>query len=316
MKLFRFVIVLILLVASIAVIFRPAAAQTTDSVYVTETGHWIWGEFLRTYNSVSDPLLYFGYPITDDFTDPVTKQHVQYFQRARFDLIETDGVSQIKIAPLGTLLHEDGVPLADIPNEGPTCRAFSTGYSVCYAFLQFYDAYDGANHFGNPVSSLEVVDGRYMQYFEYARMEWWPEKPEGQRVVLSDIGRIYFDKVVADPQLLKPSPPTDVSNNLLNPRVHVFTRNALIRTGSQQTVYVVVQDQYLRPMAKSQVSVTVTYPDQTQEFYRLPETNEFGISQFSFTVPAYDVRSVIDVKAEITLRGEMVSGTSWFRLWY
>jgi len=316
MKLFRFVTVLICLVGLIAAVFHPVVAQTTDSVYVTETGHWIWGEFLRTYNSVSDPLLIFGYPITDDFTDPVTKQHVQYFERARFDLVETEQGAHIKIAPLGSLLHEEGVPLADIPNEGPTCRAFGSGYSVCYAFLQFYDAYDGTAHFGSPVSSLEVVDGRYMQYFEYARMEWWPEKAEGQRVVLSNIGRIYFDKVVADPALLKPSPPTDIAGSLLKPHVRVFTRNALIRSGDQQTIYVVVQDQYLRPMAKSQVGVTITYPDQSQEFYRLPETNEFGISQFSFTVPDYDVRSVIDVRAEITLRGETDSGSSWFRLWY
>jgi len=316
MKLFRSVVVLLFLVGLIAAFVHPAAAQTTDSVYVTETGHWIWGEFLRTYNSVSDPLTIYGYPITDDFTDPVTKQHVQYFERARFDLVETERGTQIKIAPLGTLLHEEGVPLADIPNEGPTCRAFNNGFSVCYAFLQFYDAYDGSTHFGNPVSSLEVIDGRYMQYFEYARMEWWPEKPEGQRVILSELGRIYFDKVVADPALLKASPPTDIAGSLLKPRVKVFTRNALSRSGSQQTIYVVVQDQYLRPMAKSQVSVTVTYPDQTQEFYRLPETNEFGISQFSFTIPEFDVRSVITVQAEITRGGETVKGTSWFRIWY
>jgi acyl-CoA thioesterase FadM len=321
MKPFRIVLVLLLSAGLMAALIRPAAAQssdsqTTDSVYVTETGHWIWGEFLRTYNSVSDPLLYFGYPITDDFTDPVTHQHVQYFQKARFDLVDSETGAQVKIAPLGSLLHENGVPLADIPNEGPTCRAFSSGYSVCYAFLQFYDAYDGVNHFGSPISSLEVVNGRYVQYFEYARMEWWPEKAAGQRVVLSDLGRIYFDQVVADPQLLKSSPPANIAGSLLKPQVRVFARNALIGAGESQVIYVVVQDQYLRAMTKSQVGVTLKYPDQTQEFYRLPETNEFGISQFSFTVPEYKVKSVIEVEAEVTIRGETVKGSSWFRLWW
>jgi hypothetical protein len=69
-------------------------------------------------------------------------------------------------------------------------------------------------------------------------------------------------------------------------------------------------------MTKSQVSVTLKYPDETQEFYRLPETNEFGISQFSFTVPEYKVKSVIEVRVEVTIRGETATGSTWFRLWW
>ena len=83
-------------------------AQDSDSVYVPETGHWIWGEFLRTYNSVPDPLLYFGYPITDDFTDPITKSRVQYFERARFDLLETPEGPKVQIAPLGQPKYNKG----------------------------------------------------------------------------------------------------------------------------------------------------------------------------------------------------------------
>ena len=291
-------------------------AQSSSSVYVPETGHWIWGEFLTEYNSVSDPLLYFGYPITDDFVDPVTSQHVQYFQKARFDLVDTVNGPKISIAPLGEYLHEDGAPLADIAEDGPTCRRFETGFSVCYAFLQFYDAYKGSDYFGNPVSALEVVDGRYIQYFENARMEWWPDRAAGERVVLTDLGRIYFDKVVANPELLKSSPPANIAGNLLNPVARVFAQKALIGVGEQQTVYVVVQDQYLRAMSGAQVGVTIVFPDGASEFYRLSETNEYGVSQFSFDVPNYEVQSVIEVKADISIRGESTSGSSWFRIWW
>ncbi len=291
-------------------------AQSSDSVYVSETGHWIWGEFLRAYNSVSDPLFYYGYPITDDFTDPVTRTRVQYFQKARFDLVDTVEGPQIQMAPLGRLLHESGAPLADIPNDGPTCRPFNSGYSVCYAFLQFYDAFDGPNRFGLPISEVEVVDGRYVQYFDYVRMEWWPEKPAGERVLLTDLGKIYFDKVVADPELLKASPPANISGSLLTPRVNVFTLKSLIGAGEQQTVFVVVQDQYLRAVDGVQVGVTLYFPDGSTEFYRLPETNEYGISQFSFTSPSLPVRSTINLTAEIAIRGESASGKSWFRIWW
>lgn len=295
---------------------RPVAAQDTDSVFVPETGHWVWGEFLETYNSVADPGFYFGNPITDDFTDPVTRAHVQYFEKARFDLVDTDDGPRVQMAPLGQLLHESGNPLADIPNEGPSCRAFPSGYNVCYAFLQFYDSYDGALHFGQPLSEVEVIDGRYVQYFDYARMEWWPDLPAGQRVRLTNLGQIYFEKVVANPDLLKPSPPPDMAGNVLNPRVRVFVLKSLIGAEEQQTVYVIAQDQYLRSIEGAQVGVTLNFPNGTAESYRLPDTNEYGVSQFTFTTVNLPVRSVVTLKAEIRIRGESGSGKAWFRMWW
>jgi hypothetical protein len=292
------------------------AAQHADSLYVSATGHWIWGEFLQTYNSNPDPLFYFGNPITDDFIDPLTKNHVQYFEKARFDLIETSEGPQVRLAELGQLLHESGTPLADIPNEGTSCRAFSSGYSICYAFLQFYDSFDGATHFGLPISDVEVIDGRYVQYFDYARMEWWPDLPAGQRVQLTDLGQVYFDKFVADPDLLKPSPPPESSGSRLNPRVSVFTAKSLIGAGEQQTVYVIAQDMFLRPVEAAQVEVTMLYPNGTSERYRLPPTNEYGVSQFTYTTTDLPVQSTVYIKAEIQIRGETAGAKAWFRIWW
>ena len=305
-----------LVIAILAGAAGGASAQENESLYVPETGHWVWGEFLKAYNSVPDPVFYFGYPITDDFKDPVTRGHVQYFEKARFDLVDTDDGQRVQMAPLGQLLHESGNPLADIPNEGPTCRAFESGYSVCYAFLQFYDAYDGENRFGLPLSDVEVVDGRYVQYFDYTRMEWWPDRPSGQRVALTDLGKVYFDKVVANPDLLESSPPANISGNLINPRVRVFALKSVIGVNEPQTVFVIAQDQYLRAVEGAQVGVTLFLPDGRQEFYRLPETNEYGISQFTFTTADLPVRSVVNIITEINIRGEHGSGRSWFRIWW
>lgn len=316
MRYLRFVLVILAISAVVLGTGKDTRAQSSDSVYVSETGHWIWGDFLRMYNSVSDPLLYFGYPITDDFADPITSQRVQYFQKARFDLVDTSQGPQVQVALLGQLLHESGAPLADFPVDGPNCRAFDVGYSVCYAFLQFYDAYDGLNWFGNPVSDVEVVDGRYIQYFEKARMEWWPERPAGQRVVLSDVGRIYFDKVVANPELLKSSPPVNIAGNLLHPQVRVFALRSLIGPAESQTVFVVVQDQYLRPIPNAEIGVTLFFPDGTKEFFRLSESNDKGISQFSFTTGNLPEQSVVNIQAEVSVRGEIASGRSWFRFWW
>lgn len=292
------------------------SAQGSDSVYVPETGHWIRGEFLKEYNSVSDPLLYFGYPITDDFLDTVTNQQEQYFQKARFDLVDTPNGPQVQLAHLGSLLHENNDQLANIAEDGPTCRRFSNGFSVCYAFLQFYDAYNGSAYFGLPISKLEVIDGRYVQYFEDARMEWWPERAAGERVVLTDLGRVYFDKIAANPDLLKPNLALNAQGKLANPVVRVFAQKALIGAGEQQIVDVVVQNQYLQAMPGAQVGLTITLPDGTSQFYRLPETNQYGFSQITLPVPSLDAQSVVQLNAEVTIDGESAEGSGWYRIWW
>ncbi len=316
MKKFRFLAILILLTVVVFGISRAATAQSSDSIYVNETGHWIWGDFLHLYNSSADPLLVFGYPITDDYSDPLTDNRIQYFQKVRFDVVDTTQGERVQVAQLGRLLYVPGAPLADIAQEGPTCRMFENGFSVCYAFLQFYDANNGAVFFGAPISGVEVIDGRYMQYFENVRMEWWPDRPSGQRVVLTDLGRLYFDKYVNDPELLKADPSANSAGDLVKPITRVFVLHSLIGAGESQTVYVIAQDQFLRPLDGAQVGVTLAFPDGTTEFYRLNETNEFGISQFTFNAANLPTRSVVNVQAEINLRGETSTGISWFRLWW
>ena len=61
-----------------------------------------------------------------------------------------------------------------------------------------------------------------VQYFEKARMEWQPWSENGRRVVIADLGRIYFDKMGEDPGLLQPTPPisADTAPLVLSLQVH------------------------------------------------------------------------------------------------
>ena len=81
--------------------FRTVIAQDFDELYIPETGHWIKGKFLDYYRSVDDPYLYFGYPITDAFVDPLTDRETQYFERARFDLTTEDYRSFVRTGTSG-----------------------------------------------------------------------------------------------------------------------------------------------------------------------------------------------------------------------
>lgn len=79
--------------------FAPLPANTTstaDSTYFPQTGHSVGFGFRAYFMShgldIGDPgismresVALFGYPISQEFTDPATGYSVQYFQRAVFE---------------------------------------------------------------------------------------------------------------------------------------------------------------------------------------------------------------------------------------
>ena len=302
----------------ILISISPASvgAQTTDEVFVRETGHDIRGEFFKFYFAADDPLLLFGYPITDEIPDPITGEKVQYFQRARFDLTYSQNGLSVQLAPLGTLLYEAGAPLAPVSTNSPTCRLFpSTSKSVCYAFLQFYDAHNGAFYFGNPITELLEEGGRFVQYFDRARLEWRPEMPAGQRVVISDLGRIYYSKRVDDLNLLGPA-----GYNLINPpdpiQAYAFVSETLVIPGEKQTLFVIVQDADFNPIANAFTSMTLIFPDGSQRTTRLKPTDSDGITLYQFTVSKSSVNDIVRIEIQAEYGGLSTKAFSWFRVWW
>jgi hypothetical protein len=80
-----------------------------------------------------------------------------------------------------------------------TCRYFrETGHYVCEEFLEFFDARGQLEAFGYPVSEgFEDVThrGLWVQYFQRARMEWYPENPAPYQVqlglLIDELGHSY-----------------------------------------------------------------------------------------------------------------------------
>lgn len=295
----------------------PAAvrAQTENPLYFEETGHTVQGEFLKFYLSASDPLLLFGYPITEEITDPINGQTSQYFQRVRLDLVNTTSGRQVKLAPLGEILHKAGTPEAPIAKNSPVCRLFSNGHTVCYAFLQFYDRFNGSVFFGEPVSEVEQEGNRFIQYFEFVRMEWRPELPQGQRVALSDLGKIYYDYRIGLPEAPKLNPAI-IKRGVQNIQTRAFVSHALSAANSEQDVYVIVQDQFLQPVEGASVNLTVILPDGRQELYRAPATDRDGISRLSFQVKDLPVRAIVQVNVIVDYQTQIKETSTWFRIWW
>src|SRR5918992_919798 len=79
------------------------------------------------------------------------------------------------------------------PNWAPPRTVYipETGQTVDQLFLDLWLSGGGAISWGNPITpEIEEEDGQIVQYYEYARFEYWPEGDEqGNYVTLGEIGR-------------------------------------------------------------------------------------------------------------------------------
>jgi len=315
-KRFWILVSLIFVVAALGTANQHVVAQSGSPRYFPETGHWVTDDFLLKYESIPNPTLLYGAPITEAFVDTFGTK-VQYFEKVRFELDPTLPVNiQIKLSPLGIYLYEEGRKLGLLSNS-PACRAYSeTGHSVCYAFLDFFDANGGISQFGYPISGFEDHNGRYVQYFQNARLEWHPENPPGQWVTVGNLGLRYFYHHGDDPKLLTPIRETDnIPLSVLRLRTRAFVSSSVLPSGGSQTIYVIVQDQNFKPVPGAKVDFIVKLPDGSTKEYRTRNTNTAGVSTLNFSVgsESQGIASIDVLVSYNTLEGE--TRTS-FNIWW
>jgi hypothetical protein len=317
---FRRVSIFIIAFLVVASSVFASSSQAADTFLYERTGHWVTGEFLNYYHSVDDPDRIFGGPITEVLPDPLRPNiQVQYFERVRMDYDPTRPVGQrVRLADLGSWMYrgsESGTPV-NIPVNSPLCKLFPKNNKyVCFGFLQLYERYHGQELFGEPVSDVELVNDRLVQYFERVRMEWRNEMPVNQKVVLTEIGRINFDNRVGNPELLKP---VNAPNLPVTPALSSFVARPLLAANNQQVVFVIVRDQYGKPIPDAQVEITIVYSDQRQDNIRVNQpTNLDGFTVANFQVNDVQPNQVIDVKVKaVTPAGAIANGATWFRIWW
>ncbi len=315
MKLQRVLLLLILL--GLVVGFAPAryarAQQGQSERYFDETGHRVSGDFYTFYANFDQPEFIFGYPITEAFTDARSGRVVQYFQRARFELYpDRPAGERVQPTLLGSLLYDEG-PSLNLPSL-LACRTYQqTGFSVCYAFLDFFDRYGGELVFGYPISGFEIYNGRIVQYFERARFEWYPDMQEGQKVVLANLGRIYFEQVGEDPALLNPVPNNAAPANVLELKMRVYTARPAVRVDEVQRIFVVVQDQALRPVPNADGLLTITWPESVQTMRFTTDKN--GVAIIDAPVAGQPFGRRVTLTADVIFRGLNGRAEGSFRIW-
>jgi hypothetical protein len=289
-------------------------AQSASLQYFPETGHNVQGDFLRFYKNVKDPKLVFGYPITEQITSKDGKT-VQYFQRARFELHTEESEGQrVQLTSIGQATYKPAGQL-NINNRSG-CEVFATGYRVCFAFLDFYKADGNTTQFGNPISPFEFHDNLIVQYFEKARFEWRADRPEGQRVVITDLGRLYFDQLGEDQAYLKSVRPLDATiNPILSISVRAFVLKAVTLSNGQQTVYVVVQSQTLQAVSKATGKASIHWPDGRVDDYFFT-TNNSGVGVVTFKFADQKQGELVPIDIAITYQGLSGTTKTSFRIWF
>ncbi len=285
-----------------------AQAQDTDSRFFDITKHNVQGAFLQYYESIPDAESLLGYPITEEYENSEGVR-VQYFQRARLEV--KDNV--VLLSPLGSLTYQSGVQL--LIHNPLACRDYETGFSVCFAFLEFFDAHGGLAFFGYPISPFEFQENRIVQYFQNGRLEWRPSNPEGQRVITGDLGTLYFEKSGEDIAWLAPVGPRSGSIRIVELNVNAFLEKAVADATDQQLIYVVVQDQTGQPVknATGQALVYLTTGEvQTLQIL----TGDSGVSKLVLPVvdQIYGESVIIDI--QVSYRDLEGQTSTSFRIWY
>ncbi len=197
-----------LLLAVLVSGFVPPASHAQVNVrYFPETGHFLGGVF-RNFWEANGGVPVFGYPITEEYIPGSTGRITQYFERARFELIEQNGQYTVQLGNLGVEVTEGRIfpKVPPIINTADRRYVPETEHIVQYGFKTIWERYGEARYFGYPISEEiqeRFDDGRWrtVQYFERARFEYHPERAPGDRVLITHLGRW-----LAPPQLTPPLP--------------------------------------------------------------------------------------------------------------
>lgn len=319
-KKYKILTIFILSIIILGISGKYAFAQEADSKYFPETGHWINGAFLEFYEDAENPILIYGYPITeayiDDINGPSAGLFIQYFHKARFELHPNNPPGeQVVLTPIGVTFYEEGISL-ELDSNNPAChQAPGWNYPICYSFLFFFNTYGEESQFGKPISGLVIDGNRVVQYFENTRMEWQPDSPTELKINLSNFGISHFYLLNGNLARLQPIQNSTISINVTNLLVRGFMGESITTMNDEQSFFVIVRDQNNSPITNAQVVITVEYPSGNQTTLPTLFTSELGIAKSNIKFNENTIGSAI-VRITVTFGNLTKTFTTTFRIWY
>lgn len=189
-------VTLLLISLLVGSIIPPVSAQS-NVVYFPETGHYVGGQFLNFWNA-NGGMPIFGYPITPEYVAYSTGLITQYFERARFELLDLGGgqtTVQLGLLAVELTAGRTFPKVPPIQNTADRRYIPETQHIIQYGFKEIWERHGAERIFGFPISEeieevLQNGEWHTVQYFERSRFEYWPEFPPGERVLISHLGRM------------------------------------------------------------------------------------------------------------------------------
>jgi hypothetical protein len=290
-------------VASLVLAPLVSAQTPIPSTPFPQTGHAVDPIFVA-YFTANGGEAHFGYPITYAYAE--NGFLVQYFQNARLEWHpENKDPYKIQLGLLAELMgkRQPPIPVTSIPAASdPSCRYFpETGHKACHLFLQYYLNKGGLDQFGYPISDLLVENDRLVQYFQRARMEYHPGKPEGQRVKLTPL---YEESGIGGASLA-----------VVGLHARASVADSFIKRGANQVAFVTVTDQLGNPISGAVVTLTVYFPTGAQRF-ALPSTNAKGASSFTFNSGKFTPGTSVALEFTVTYSKLTTTTTTSYLVWF
>lgn len=277
-------------------------------------------ESLQAFYDENGGAEIFGKPHTPLLVDPNTNQRIQYFDGVRLEY-SPNNPSEIMVGNLGEWAMEGlEEPIeAELPDNAPS-RTFPNGYTIQGAFLEFYEANNGEQLFGDPISEQLNEGLLRVQYFENVRLEWHPDAPPGRKVQVSFLGRAHYLYEVYGFGVLQAAIPDgeERPREIANADVTAAVSNPTLYGDDQQIIFVIVESLDKQPASNLQVTLTITDGDETYTQVLEQLTNSQGTTQGVIEAKGWEPSEDIRVSVEVNYPNKPVIGRTSisFQKWW
>lgn len=288
--------------------------------YFPETRHRVCNQFLAFLNARGGVEL-FGYPITPAFEED--GRVVQYFQRVRMEYHpELPPAYQVQLGLLGDLFAPADktarISPSDKPKSNDPARRYfpETGHTVQFSFLKFFNENGGVDNFGYPVTEFFLEEGRVVQYFQRAKMEWDPNHDD---IKLHLLGEMWVDQD-KDRQRMRyqfaPAPDSVVQPPTVSGlHATASVRDAFAGQADDQTVWVYVNDQNGQPVEGAEVTLVALFFPGGRSI-PMDATDRLGHTETTFQISDLTPGQFVILEAQVLYGNLTTRARAFFLVWW
>jgi hypothetical protein len=199
---------------------------------------------------------------------------------------------------------EQSAPIERPDDVGPSvCYVASTGHTISYEFLDFYEAHGGEEVFGSPRTEFLLTSGGgLVQYFDNARFEWYSDAPDGQKVRLGPLGQALLENGSGGDQA-----------QVESLRLTLWHDEATVAVGQTQMLNALVTDQNSNPISSAEAEVII----QTSEgivSLTMPPTDSRGMTSLEYE-PTGEAGQFIYYTISVRWRDLTATRQDYFLVW-